>query len=60
MSDRVAMVFSDVLGVPVAAINENTSPENTPQWDSAEAINLVLALEDAFGIRLTTKEIVSM
>jgi acyl carrier protein len=60
MSNKVEAVFSDVLGVPQETISEATSPENTPEWDSAQAINLVLALEDAFGIRFSTKEIVAM
>jgi len=32
----------------VGAIEVNTSAENVPQRDDAEAINLVTALEDAF------------
>jgi acyl carrier protein len=60
MSNKVEAVFSDVLGIPLESITEETSPENTPEWDSAQAVNLVLALEDAFQIRLSTKEIVSM
>ncbi|OIQ92728.1 acyl carrier protein [mine drainage metagenome] len=60
MLDRVAKVFSEVLRIPQENITPDTSPENTPQWDSLQAMNLVLALEDAFDIKLSTKEIVSM
>lgn len=60
MSNRIEKAFSEVLGVPIEKINDNTAPENTPQWDSAQAMNLVMALEEAFDIRLSTKEIVSM
>lgn len=56
----VAKVFSEVLGIPVEGITDETSPENTPQWDSLQAMNLVVALEAAFNVRLSTKEIVSM
>ena len=59
-TSRVATVFADVLGIPVDSINDETSPDNTPQWDSLQAMNLVVALEGAFNIRLSTKEIVSM
>ncbi len=59
-SSRVAAVFSEVLGIPIESINDETSPENTPQWDSLQAMNLVTALEGAFDIRLSTKEILSM
>ena len=57
---RVAKVFSEVLGVSPDSINDNTSPDNTPQWDSMAAMNLVVAIEDEFDVRLSTAEIVSM
>jgi acyl carrier protein len=57
---RVAKVFSEVLGVSPDIINDATSPDNTPQWDSMAAMNLVVAIEDEFDVRLTTAEIVSM
>ncbi len=56
----VATLFSDVLDIPVERITDETSPENTPEWDSLQGMNLVVALESTFGIRLTTKEIISM
>jgi acyl carrier protein len=59
-SSQVAALFSDVLGIPVESITDETSPENTPQWDSLQSMNLVMAMESAFGVRLSTKEIVSM
>lgn len=60
MSNRIEEVFSEVLGVPMEKINDATSPENTSEWDSLQAMNLVAALEEAFDIKLSTKEIVSM
>jgi acyl carrier protein len=60
MTTRVAKVFSEVLGVSPAQITDETSPDNTPQWDSMAAMNLVVAIEDEFDIRLSTAEIVSM
>ena len=57
---RVAKVFSEVLGVSPDMINDATSPDNTPQWDSMAAMNLVVAIEDEFDVRLSTAEIVSM
>ena len=60
MSARVAKVFSEVLGVAADTITDDTSPDNTPQWDSMAAMNLVVAIEDEFDIRLSTAEIVSM
>jgi acyl carrier protein len=60
MTARVAKVFSEVLGVAADSISDDTSPDNTPQWDSMAAMNLVVAIEDEFDVRLSTAEIVSM
>jgi acyl carrier protein len=60
VSSGVCKVFSEVLRIPAESISDDTSPENTPQWDSLQAMNLVIALEAAFNVRLSTKEIVSM
>lgn len=58
--DLVVNVFSATLGVPSADINDETSPDNTKQWDSLQAMNLVVALEEAFQVQFSTKEIMSM
>lgn len=58
--NRTAAIFSEVLRIPVSRITDETSPENTEQWDSLKAMNLVAALEGAFNIKLSTREIVSM
>ena len=57
---RIAKVFSEVLGVSTDSITDATSPDNTPQWDSMAAMNLVVAIEDEFDVRLSTGEIMSM
>jgi acyl carrier protein len=60
MSGRLEQIFAEVLHVPADSINEATSPDNTSKWDSTSAIDLTLAIEDAFGVSFTTKEIVAM
>ncbi|MFZ2007909.1 MAG: acyl carrier protein [Stellaceae bacterium] len=60
MTDRVSKVFAEVLGLSAEQITDDTSPDNTPQWDSMAAMSLVVAIEDEFDVRLSTAEIVSM
>jgi acyl carrier protein len=60
MTARVAKVFSEVLGIAPERVTDETSPDNTPQWDSLAAMNLVVAIEDEFDLRLSTAEIISM
>jgi acyl carrier protein len=60
MSNRLYEVFANVLKVPAESLTDRTSPENTPRWDSLASMNLVLALEEEFGVRLGTKDIAEM
>jgi acyl carrier protein len=58
--DSLREVFATTLGIPAESITDDTSPENTSQWDSLSAMNLVAAIEESFNVRLSTKEILSM
>jgi acyl carrier protein len=60
MSDALIILFSEVLSVPPEKLNDNTSPDNTRQWDSLAAMHLVAAIEDKFQVRLSTREIMKM
>ena len=58
--DKVKFVFSSVLGVSDANLSDETSPDNTKEWDSLRAMHLVTMLEDTFGVQLSTREIMRM
>ena len=60
MTDPLSQVFADGLGLEPASISEQTSPDNTPQWDSLAAMSLVSLIEDTFAVRLTTRDIMRM
>ena len=49
-----------VLGIAEAQINEDTSPDTVPTWDSVTHLNLVMAVEEAFGISFTPEETMDM
>jgi acyl carrier protein len=57
---KVFRIISQLMNVPFEAVNELSSPENLEKWDSFQHMNLVLALEEEFGIRFTDEEIVRM
>jgi len=60
MKERLLRTVSQVFGVPVEEITEQSSPETIATWDSLKHMNLVLALEQEFGVRFTDEEIMSM
>jgi acyl carrier protein len=60
VSDSLIEVFSEGLKIDASALNEETSPQNTPQWDSLAAMTLLMLLEDSFEVRLSTSDIMKM
>lgn len=60
MADRLIALFAEGLRVDASELNEDTSPQNTPQWDSLAAMALVTLIEDSFEVRLSTREIMKM
>jgi len=52
----IRSTLSAVLGVRPADITDETSPDNVGSWDSVTHLNLVLALEEAFGVSFTPEE----
>ena len=60
MEDKIHRVVSDVMGVPIEEINSESSPDNIPAWESLSHINLVLALEAEFEIKLSPEDVLEM
>lgn len=60
MSDRLIEVFAEGLKLDPSDLNDETSPQNTKQWDSLAAMTLVMLIEDSFEVRLSTREIMKM
>ncbi len=60
MNEKLFQIIAATLGVDAGTLNESTSMENTPQWDSVAHLNLVLSLEQAFGQRFTPEEFMEM
>lgn len=58
--DKLYQLFSETLNVPADAVSEDTSPDNTPSWNSLKAMELVALIEDTFDVALSTREIMKM
>jgi acyl carrier protein len=57
MQDRIIAVLAAVLNVPAEQLGPDASPRTVSQWDSLKHMNLVLALEDEFGVQFSDQEI---
>lgn len=53
---RVQRVFADIFSIPVEQLRSELSPETVANWDSLNHLNLVLALEQEFGIQFSPEE----
>lgn len=60
MPDRLLDTFAKGLRLPVSQLSDETSPSNTTAWDSLAAMEMVVLIEDTFGVRLKTSEIMKM
>ena len=54
--DKLKNVVATVLNVEISRIDANASSDTIESWDSLRHMNLVLALEDEFGVSLPDEE----
>jgi acyl carrier protein len=55
--NRVQQILADIFHIPAEQITSMSSPETIENWDSLNHLNLVLAIEQEFGIQLMPEEI---
>lgn len=48
--DKLKQVMATMLKVEASVIDADSSIDNIPNWDSLRHMNLVLALEEEFGV----------
>lgn len=60
VKEEVKKVMSNVLGLSVAEIADDTSPLTIEGWDSLKHITLILALEEVSGIEFDEQQIPEM
>ena len=56
---KVQEVFRDELEVEDLVLTDETTADDVEEWDSLSHVQLVVALEKAFGIKFTSREILS-
>lgn len=57
---RLQTIFREVFDDASLVLTPELTPAALPAWDSVAMVQLVLALEQEFGIRLTTDEVASI
>lgn len=54
---KLLQAVADVFQLDVAAVNDESSQDSIPKWDSLGIVNLVAELEQVFGIQFDILEI---
>lgn len=54
--DTLKQVMAIMLKVDASAINNDSSMDNIPNWDSLRHMNLVLALEEEFKVTIPDED----
>lgn len=57
---KLENILVSILGADIKNINNETSPQNTPSWDSMNSLLIVAELEKIYGIKLTIDDIMGM
>jgi acyl carrier protein len=54
--ESLKQILATVLKVPVENIDGDTNTDTVESWDSLNHMNLILALEDAYSVRIPDDE----
>lgn len=57
---RLNEVFKDVFDDKSIVINDETTADDIEDWDSLEHINLIVAIENEFGVKFSMGETTSL
>ena len=53
-------LFAEILGVAPEELSDASSPDTVDGWDSLMGINLIMAMQEAYGVQFSTDEITTM
>lgn len=57
MLEKTCAIVADIFEVPLDSVTAQSSPDTIETWDSIHHLNMVLALEQEFGVQFSPEEI---
>lgn len=60
MEEKIKKIFADLFGVSESEINDKTSYNSFPGWDSLKHLEITSKLEDEFNISFDMDDIIAM
>ena len=58
--ERLNKVFRDIFDDETIEVNASTTSDDIEDWDSLEHINLIVAVEQEFGMKFNMNEVTTM
>jgi acyl carrier protein len=56
-TDQVIALIAGELGIPARRLNDGSSIDNVPEWDSEAHLNICMAFEERFNVGLDMETI---
>lgn len=60
MNEKLKEIVATVFEIDPDSVNENTSTETVEAWDSMNHMNLIIAVEEEFGIKIFDDDAVEL
>lgn len=60
IEERIKDVMSAVFEIDADLINEESSQDNIENWESIKTLDLIVALEEEFGVTIPLEEVGNM
>lgn len=54
---RLTPIFRDVFSDDALVVSEGMTATDVPTWDSLSNINMIIAVEKAFGVKFSIKDV---
>ena len=58
MENKVLEIVSNILQVDISSISLDTSMDNTPKWDSLKQMQIVIAIEEEFEVKISDDDLI--
>ena len=58
--ERVQSIASGILGLPGLQLNEGSTARDVPGWDSLTHVQIIIGVEQAFGIQMSATEVAQL
>ena len=58
--EKLSSIFKILFNRPDLELNDNLSAKNVPGWDSFNHVNLIINIEEEFGVQFTNDEVGGM